>query len=142
MAAQTVIGLVGIVTLAGVVVAVVAVWRTGSPFPPLRDAPPRGPDCASCGHRDHDGSGCSERVSASGDIYDGAGDWVGYMNETYCNCGEYRTEPWPSCTTCGHSYGKHHMLLRCRHITNRGARDERACPCLKYCADPGPKPSS
>ncbi|MFJ3788540.1 hypothetical protein [Kitasatospora sp. NPDC090091] len=143
MAVQTVIGLVGIVIMAGAVVAVVAIWRTGSPFPELSDTrstPPRGPGCTSCGHGEHPGR-CSERVSASGDIYDGGGDWVGYRNETYCNCGEYRAEPWPPCTVCGHRRDEHYMLLRCRYVKDRGYRSERACPCGNYRAEPGPKPA-
>ncbi|MCX5410134.1 hypothetical protein OHA37_40620 (plasmid) [Streptomyces sp. NBC_00335] len=131
----------GIIILAGGVVAVVAIWRTGSPFPELtdtRDTPPRGPSCATCGHSEHRGR-CSERVSASGDIYDGGGDWVGYRNETYCNCGQYRTKPWPPCTICGHSRGEHYMLLKCRHV--KGSSNESACACRSYRAEPGPKPS-
>ncbi|MFI9365210.1 hypothetical protein ACIG5E_29780 [Kitasatospora sp. NPDC053057] len=93
MTAHTIIGLVGILIVAAVLVAVVAIWRTGSPFPPLPDLPPPRPDCATCGHSpgEHYSSGsCSVRVSASGDIYDGAGDWVGYRNEKYCRCSTYR----------------------------------------------------
>ncbi|MEV7182133.1 hypothetical protein [Kitasatospora sp. NPDC093679] len=141
MATQTVIGLVGIVVVMGAVAAVLAAWRTGPPFPELTDpgvAPPPGPDCATCGHRAHRGH-CSERTSASGDVYDGAGDWVGHRNETSCDCSAYRTEPWPPCTVCGHGRSGHHMLLRCRHVQDH--RNESACPCGGYRAGPGPKPS-
>ncbi|MFZ3493018.1 hypothetical protein ACODT5_07265 [Streptomyces sp. 5.8] len=141
MATQTIIGVVGIVILAGGLVAVVAIWRSGSPFPELTgtgDTRPRGPDCSTCGHSEHRGR-CSERVSASGDIYDGGGDWVGYRDETYCNCDQYRTQAWPPCTTCDHRREEHYMLLKCRHV--KGYPGESACPCGNYRAEPGPKPS-
>ncbi|WP_422518353.1 hypothetical protein [Streptomyces sp. 5.8] len=133
--------MVGIVILAGGLVAVVAIWRSGSPFPELTgtgDTRPRGPDCSTCGHSEHRGR-CSERVSASGDIYDGGGDWVGYRDETYCNCDQYRTQAWPPCTTCDHRREEHYMLLKCRHV--KGYPGESACPCGNYRAEPGPKPS-
>ncbi|WP_344626360.1 hypothetical protein [Kitasatospora arboriphila] len=143
MARQTVIGLVGIVVVVGAVAAVVTVRRTGSPFPEPTDpevAPPPGPDCATCGHRAHRGH-CSEWTSASGDVHDGAGHRVGNRNETYCDCRTYRTGPWPPCTVCGHGRSGHHMLLRCRHVQDKGHRNESACPCGGYRAEPGPKPA-
>ncbi|MER5866296.1 hypothetical protein [Kitasatospora sp. NPDC002040] len=142
MTAQTIVGLVGIVVLTGVVVAIVAVWRTGTPFPELTGPGPvplNGPNCTSCGHSEHRG-GCGERTSASGDIYDGGGDWVGYRNETFCGCSTYRSEPWPPCTVCGHGRSEHYQLLKCRHPTN-GYRSDRPCPCGGYSAEPGPPPS-
>ncbi|MFJ8043920.1 hypothetical protein ACIRBX_25810 [Kitasatospora sp. NPDC096147] len=144
MAAQTIVGLVGIVVLVGVVVAVVAVWRTGTPFPAASSSASvaaLGPDCVTCGHEAHRGH-CAVRVSASGDIYDGGGDWVGYRNETFCACRAYRTEPWPPCTVCGHGRNEHRALLRCRGVRNRGLGNEAPCPCDTYRAEPGPRPSS
>lgn len=141
MSAETVIGLCGIGILTAAVVAIVAVWRTGSPLPPRTEPPPLRPDCTNCGHdaRSHgEQSGCAVTYG-SGDIYDNGGDWIGHQSEHRCPCATYHAVPWPNCTTCGHRSDEHDIYLRCRHGRTPGSRHDDACSCTHYRSKPKPK---
>ncbi|MBB5910279.1 hypothetical protein [Actinoalloteichus hymeniacidonis] len=50
--------------------------------------------CADCGHSRSEHSAkparCRVAVGGSSDRYDGGGNWIGWWNETYCDCSGYR----------------------------------------------------
>ncbi|GAA1992686.1 hypothetical protein GCM10009738_86870 [Kitasatospora viridis] len=95
MSASGIVGMVGIVVLVLCVGGVVAVWRTGSPFPPGRAEGSGPPGCVACGHGaySHGSRGaCGETDYDGPDRYDGGGNWVGTWGERPCPCPGFRTE--------------------------------------------------
>ncbi|MDG4859706.1 hypothetical protein P8605_16370 [Streptomyces sp. T-3] len=91
MRAYDIVALAGIIILAAGVLALVAILRPlfGGSGP----AQPSRPWCANCGHLPGEhgrGGKCWVAVGGSGDRYDGGGNWIGFWNETTCDCSGYR----------------------------------------------------
>ncbi|ADI03287.1 hypothetical protein SBI_00166 [Streptomyces bingchenggensis BCW-1] len=86
-----VVSVAGIAVLVVGVLAIAAIVRSGSFIPNVRWR-----TCAECGHRPSEHSinksRCLAVVGGSGDRYDSGGDWIGWWNETYCDCSGYREQ--------------------------------------------------